>query len=139
MTARPHPSARRRGLTSVAALVALLLVALVCAAILKVGLARRAALQGVERGLQADWLAASALDRAAARLALTPDYPGETWEVPASELGDRGSGRVEIRVEAVADHPDRRRVAVTADYPGGSIRRARRAKSATIALHPQPR
>lgn len=135
----PHRSNRRRGLTSVVALIALVIIALVCAAILKVGLSRRVDLAGTERRLQADWLAESALDRASSRLALAPDYGGETWTIPAEDLGGRGPASVVIRVEPVADRPDRRRVVVQAEYPSGATLRARRGKEIVMQLTPNPR
>ncbi len=134
-----RPSPRRRGLTSVAALIALMIIALVCAAILKVGLARRSDVMAAERRLQADWLVESALDRASARLARSPDYPGETWEIPAEAFGGRGAASVTIRVEPVADAPGRRRVAVRADYPSGSSLRARRARETIMDITTDPR
>lgn len=130
---------RRRGLTSVAALIALVIVALVSAAILKVGVARRSDLMAAERILQADWLAESALERASGRLALTADYAGETWEIAADAFGGRGPARVLIRVEAVAGRADQRRVIVQADYPADSPRRARRGKETVMDVPTNPR
>ena len=89
-------------------LIGLIVIGIICAGLLKVALARRAEVGAEERGLQADWLAESGLERASARLSAAGDYSGETWQIPAEELGGRASGTVAIRVEPVADHPERR-------------------------------
>jgi hypothetical protein len=96
--------------------------------------------------VQADWLAESALERAAARLAADASYQGETWTLAAVEFaGRRGGqareanvlpsagdgGRVLIRVEPAAGPPDRRRVHVEADYSSG---RARQTRDITMTL-----
>ena len=89
-----------------------------------------------QRTLQAEWLAESGLERAAVRLAEAPDYRGETWQVPAADLGGPWSGTVTIAVEPVAAQPARRTVRVQADYPDGVEPRARRRKHATVELGP---
>ncbi len=136
---RAAPSPRRRGLASVAVLVALLILGVIGLTLLKVGLARRAEVGAEERRLQADWLAESGLERASARLATAGDYPGETWEIPAEELGGRGPATVAIRVGPVADRPDRRKVRVQADYPTGSSLRTRKSRETLMEITPNPR
>ncbi len=130
-----HPRPRR-GLTSVALLIALFLVGLIAAAILKVAVARRAEVAREERRLQAGWLAESGMGRAAARLAASAAYTGEVWEIPADEFGGRGAGTVTIRVEPIADRPARRRVSVQADYPSGSGSRARKSQETVMEITP---
>jgi type II secretory pathway pseudopilin PulG len=136
----PTPGrARRSGLVSVAVLIGLIIIAIICAGLLKVALARRAEVGMEERRLQASWLAESGLERASARLAASADYPGETWEIPSEELGGRGVGTVVIRVEPVTDKPDRRKVHVQADYPSGSTLRSRQSKEIILQVTPSPR
>ena len=135
MTNRP----KRRGLASVAVLIALLIVGIICAALLKVGLARRDQVKMAERASQAGWLADSGLDRAASRLAQEAGYAGETWEVPAEDLGGRGAGSVAIGVEPVEGRPEKRKVRVVADYPSGSPSRARRTKVSIVDVPHPPR
>jgi hypothetical protein len=125
---------RRQGLVSVAVLVALFVIGLVCAALLKVAFARRAEVAMAERRIQAGWLAASGMDRAVARLLMSGDYGGETWDVPAEELGGRGAATVAIRVETVADRPDHRKVRVQADYPVGSSLRSRQSRELIVVV-----
>jgi type II secretory pathway pseudopilin PulG len=130
---------RRRGLVSVAVLIALFVIGLVCASLLRVALSRRSEVGREERRLQAGWLAESGMDRAVARLLASGDYAGETWEVPAGDLGGRGAATVAIRVEPVADRPDRKKVRVQADYPSGSSLRARQSREIIVVVKPSSR
>ncbi len=129
----------RRGLVSVAVLIGLIIIGIICAGLLKVALARRAEVGSEERRLQAGWLVESGLDRASARLAASADYTGETWEVPAEELGGRAPGTVAIAVEPVPEHPERRKVKVRADYPAGSDRRSRQSREIEMSINPPSR
>ena len=83
-----------------------LLVCLAVAAALIVGTVRIAlvshqATQTASWKAQARWLVESGVERAAAKLAADPAYAGETWNIPAAELGDgrqrRGADRSQAR------------------------------------------
>ena len=130
------PPRRRPGVVTVAVLIGLVLVALIGGALLRTGLVQRRQIQMEERRLQAEWLAESGLERAAARLAGAPAYCGETWEVPAADLGGPWAGLVLIAVEPVEAQPTRRTVRVQADYPKGIEPRARQRKQAVVELGP---
>jgi hypothetical protein len=127
-------SLRRSGLVSVAVLIALFVIGLVCAGLLKVAFARRAEVAMDERRVQVEWLAESGLDRAVARLKASVDYTGETWEVSAEDLGGRGAATVAIQVEKILDHLDRRKVRIQADYPIGSSLRCRQSRETIVAI-----
>ncbi len=101
-------------------------------ALLRLGLAGREAVKAQERGLQADWLAESGLERAWARLAADDDYAGETWEPSAGDLGGPWGGLVHIEVKKDEAHSGRRLVRVQADYPRDATLKARRTKRATL-------
>jgi type II secretory pathway component PulK len=83
---------------------------------------------------QAGWLAESGLERAAARLAANGNYPGETWTLPAQQLGSPDSAVVRIEVQSVSNQPNRRLVRATADYPDHPHDRARQTRQATVQL-----
>jgi hypothetical protein len=127
-------SLRRSGLVSVAVLIALFVIGLVCAGLLKVAFARRAEVAMNERRVQAEWLAESGLDRAVARLKASVDYAGETWEVSTEDLGGRGAATVAIQVEKITDRPERRKVRVQADYPTGSSLRSRQSRETIVTI-----
>ncbi len=124
----------RRGLASVAILIALIVIGLIGFGLLKVGLARRGEVGAEERRLQAGWLAEAGLDRAVARLAAADDFRGEVWEIPAEEFGGRGAASVTIRVEPVAGRDGVRKVRVEAEYPSGSSLRARKSREIIMEI-----
>jgi hypothetical protein len=103
---------------------------------LKLAVMERRAAQEQQVQLQAEWLAESALDRAASRLDADGEYAGETWRVSAEEIGGLEGGEVLIRIAAVNDQPQRRLVQVQADYPTNLPRRHRCSKSLTIEVVP---
>lgn len=118
-------SSARRGVVLIGVLVALLLVLTLSVGWIGSTLARHDKSLQAEQRLQADWLAESGLERAAARLAADAGYSGEVWNVAAADLGGRDAARVEIHVAAVADRAAARRITVVADYPADPHRRSR--------------
>jgi hypothetical protein len=84
--------------------------------------------------LQAEFLAESGLERAAAQLALDANYQGETWTLDRQTLNQRGGAAVTIRVAAVADQPRSRRVTVEAVFPADEARNTRISSATTIQL-----
>jgi type II secretory pathway pseudopilin PulG len=131
--------AGRKGLVSVAVLIGLIIIGLICAGLLKVALSRRAEVALEERRVQAGWLAESGLDRASSRLATSGEYSGETWEIPAEDLGGRGPAKVLIEIQAMADRADHRKVRVQADYPSGSSLRSRQTREIIVKITPPSR
>jgi Tfp pilus assembly protein PilX len=113
----------RRGAILAMALVTLLVVTLLAGAILRGYLQGHRQLRREQDQLQAQWLAESALARAAVRLESDPKYAGETWkiELPAA-TGDAAPGSVTIAIEAIADQPSALRIAAAARFPEDEIR-----------------
>ncbi len=128
--------ARRRGLIAAVVVAVLFVLVLLGGGLLRVAWLRHNDLRASERRLQAEWLAESALDRAAARLAADRDYAGETWAVPADRLGGRDAASVRIEITPSPGHPDRRVVRARADYPAAESRRARQSRETTIVVPP---
>ncbi len=141
----------RRALTTVAVLVCLIVVTMICAALLKVGLAQRTQVRSEERNLQAEWLAESGFSRALAQLDANPNYSGEKWSIRAHELSfpsrsnsaEPSSASVEraaliaITVDRVDQEPNRRRIRVQADYGLDPVVRSRHTKQVSIDLEPE--
>ena len=67
--------------------------------------------------MQAFWLAESAVQRGVVRLAATPAYAGEDWQVEVQMGGGPVRARATIRVEAVEGDPQQRRIVVEARCP----------------------
>ena len=133
-----HNPSPRRGLVSVALLIALFILGLVAASLLKVGMARRGATRQVERQSQVDALADSGIARALARLAASPAYTGETWSIPAGDLAGRGTATVAIEIKPATDPPGRL-VAAVAEYRLGPADSIRQTRSIRIPLSPSSR
>jgi type II secretory pathway pseudopilin PulG len=75
-----------------------------------------------QRQVQVQWLAESAIDRAATRLHRDDSYRGETWQLSPEAMGSRWSAHVTIHVES-SEPGNTRFVHVTvvysrADLPG---------------------
>jgi Tfp pilus assembly protein PilX len=87
---------------------------------------------------QAQWVAEAAVEKAAARLAADANYAGETWTIPAAGLSGANGAVAKIRVESVADRPNRRLVRVEADYPDAPVHRSRWSMQVTIDRSPSP-
>jgi hypothetical protein len=117
-----------------AALACLFLSVLLSAGLAAAAVHRHRQLQRQARDVQAAWLAESAVQRAAARLAIDPAYAGETWSVPAADFGGKYAGRAVITIAADEDLADRRRVTVEAIYPDDPIDRTRVEKTVEVRI-----
>ncbi|NUQ61606.1 MAG: hypothetical protein HUU20_03905 [Pirellulales bacterium] len=82
---------------------------------------RQMRLSGQEQ--QCFWLAEAGVGRAVQRLAVSDDYRGEQWNVPADVFGRAGTGVVVIEVSQAADSSRARRVRVEARFPDDPVRR----------------
>lgn len=122
----------RRGAALLIVLLCLVLLTVIGGALLRLVLLERKLLDSRERDCQSRWLVEAGLERATARLAAAPDYQGETWSLPAEELGGQEPGVVRIEVAAAPDRPGRRKIMVQADYPRDERRRARTSKQIEV-------
>jgi len=123
----------RRALLVLSVLACLTLVMLLAAAWLRIIVLERQQLRAQQNRLQAEYLAQSALSRAAARLAANPDYDGETFRVSAESLGAGSPATVTIRLEA-GDDPQARLVTASAQVPADGRDRAQRSIQQRIPL-----
>ncbi len=123
-----------------------IIVVMVCfilAGAIFVSLARTAAVERQATRLrqwtvQAQWLAEAGLERAVVRFDQDANYAGETWTIAAAELSGRRGATVRIRVEPVADRPERRRVRVEADFPDDPLDRCRCKKEIVVERKAAP-
>jgi type II secretory pathway pseudopilin PulG len=133
VTTRQKPP---RGMTAVAVLICLIVVTMISGALLRVGLTHRDQVRSQEQRLQAEWLAESGIQRAIARLASDPKYPGETWEIGAKELDSTEPASIAITIDRPPDTPRRVSVRVRADYPRDLPHRSRHSKKIIVELEP---
>ena len=125
---------RRRGAVLIVAMICVAVATAAMVSLVRLAMAQRTRVRAEAHRLQCSWLAESALDRAAWRLAADPKYVGETWNLPAEALGGPDPAVVVIRVEPILEQPMRRLVRVRADYPDHPIDRARLSKQAVVEL-----
>ena len=128
----PHPP-RRRGAFLIVAMISLVLATALLGVMLSMVQAQRRQMAREQQALQADWLAESGVDRAAARLSRDSDYPGETWKVETSAPGD-ATAEITITIRSPTDRPDARTVSVEAILNSGPGATVRRARETTIVL-----
>ena len=117
-----------------AVLVCVVLVSLITLTLVKLTLAQRSQAQRELWRMQADWLVESGLERAAAKIANDGEYVGETWSVPAEQLGGGRAGEVQIKVSPLEGQPQQRQVRVEAIFPADTDQRAKSSKQVTIAV-----
>jgi Tfp pilus assembly protein PilV len=125
---------RSRGFVLIAVMVALAVALAIVVSWLQIIIVERQSLRDQQYRLQTEWLAESALARAAARLRIDPNYSGETWQVSLTEPGGEVAGEALIRVESAAENPQRRVVRVEANFPIADERRQRLSKDISVDL-----
>jgi hypothetical protein len=84
--------------------------------------------------VQSQWLAESGVERAAAKLAADAAYSGETWTIPATDLGGQEAGVVRIEVKPVAEQEKRRTIKIEANFPDDPVHCARQEKEIVLDL-----
>lgn len=127
------PPKRPRGAVSVWAIVCLVLVTALSASLAKLAIAGSRRMVQERRRVQADWLVEAGWSLARAQLNQNPAYTGETWEIPAAELGGADAGRVRIEVSApAADAAEgQHTLHVVAEYPAASDHKVRVTRDGT--------
>jgi type II secretory pathway component PulK len=132
---------RRRAMLVVSVLVSLALVMMLMAAWLKVIALERQQLRAQQNRMQAEYLANSAMSRAAARLAANPDYDGETITASAESLAASAPANVTIEVETPADDPQARLITVSARFPSAGphgVLRSKQQRTLVSTKEPVP-
>jgi hypothetical protein len=123
---RPH----RSGIVLLATIVCTAVVMGFFAAWVRVAVAERKQLHSIEDRVQSEYLAASGVRRALARLHAEPTYQGETWQLGREALGGRtGSAQIEVKVD---EQSNERVIRVTAQVPANAALRATHTTQITI-------
>jgi type II secretory pathway component PulK len=104
------------------ALVCLAIIGVIGGTLLRWALMEHNLLRSREQASQARWLAEAGLERAAAKLAESADYTGETWLVPAGDLPGGQPARVHLHVAPIEQGG--RSIEVEVEYPPESPKRA---------------
>ena len=111
---------QRRGGALVIALLTLMVVMLLSGAVLRSLLAARRQSAKAAAALQAAWLAESALERAAIRLASDKTYMGETWQMEISDDSEEPMPAV-ARIEVKADNTTGKQISVRSEFRGVTV------------------
>lgn len=129
----------RRGAVSIWAIVCLVFVTAIGATLGRLALMGSRHMVQERRHSQAAWLSQAGWSLANAKLQRNPDYKGETWNVPASELGGADAGRVWIEVATPSGGaaPETRDVSVVAEFPVESDRKVQISRHGTLQA-PKP-
>jgi hypothetical protein len=137
----PHPlplsqreRGKRRGVILILVLACLAIAAVLLITGIKLALSSHHAQRTFGRSVQAQWLAESGLERAAAQLAADPDYKGETWKISAKDLGGEDAGTIKIEVKKVPEHDNLRQVKVEADFPDDPLDHVQYSKELTLEV-----
>jgi type II secretory pathway component PulK len=123
---------RRAGAVLVVAIVSILITSLILASLVQMTTLTRRQERAELLRLQAEWLAESAIERAADRLAADAKYTGEAWLISAPELGDGNEAKVDISIKAEPDGAQM--ISVAAVYPSNSSSFAKISKQVTFRL-----
>jgi Tfp pilus assembly protein PilV len=123
-----------RGMVLILFLVCLAVAAAMVAGAARIALSSHQATQTAAWSVQARLLAESGVERAAAKLAADAAYSGETWTIPAAELGGQDGGVVRIEVKLVAGEEKRRAIKIEADFPEDPVHFARQQKEINVTI-----
>jgi hypothetical protein len=115
-------------------LVCLIVSGMLLASLLKTALLQDRQLTIEQYRSQSGWLAEAGLERAAGRLALAPDYAGETWNIEPGYFGGGDSAVVVIRIEREETPSSRRKIVVEAVFPSEGPYQARLTRQATVNI-----
>jgi hypothetical protein len=131
---RNWPARRPRGMVLIVFLACLAVAMALIVGTAKIAVTSHQATQTASWKVQAQWLAESGAERAAAKLAADAAYAGEDWAIPAAELGGQEGGEVRIRVKPVAGEEKRRTIRIEADFPDDPLHYARQEKEITVEI-----
>jgi type II secretory pathway component PulK len=125
---QPRP---RRGAILVFAMIALLVVSMIGASLMRTAILSLRQLQREQLQLQTAWLADSGCQRALFRLHRDSSYTGEDWAISADQL-KAGSALVHITIAPAPDSKMKQIVTVVAHYPEGTNQQIRISRQMVI-------
>lgn len=127
----------RSGVVLAMALLSLLVASLLGLALIERVLMHHRQVRVLGLQQQCFWLAEAGIQRALRRLADSPDYRTERWEIPAEAIGTAGPAVVTIEVTAAAGSPPARKIEVEARLSGDTVRRNACRREIVIPVQPE--
>ncbi|MGD0516286.1 MAG: hypothetical protein ABSA26_02015 [Thermoguttaceae bacterium] len=125
---------KRRGMMLILILACLAIATMLLITGVKLAVASHSVARTFGWSVQAQWLAESGMERAAAKLAADADYSGETWIIPAKDLGGDDAGMVKIEVKPIPERISGRLVKVEAAFPDDPLDRVRYSKELILEV-----
>lgn len=107
----------RRGVAALFVLICLSFATVMATLLIQAALAERTFAGRIELAYQADWLVEAGIDRAAAQIARSPRYEGETWPISLKNPDRRLHAVVQIELKPTAD-PQIRLARIKAEIQG---------------------
>jgi hypothetical protein len=107
----------RRGVAALLVLICLSFATVVATLLVQAALAERKYANRIERTYQADWLVEAGIDRAAAQIANSSNYKGETWPISLKNSDRKLDATVHIELKPTAD-PHIRTARIKAEIHG---------------------
>jgi type II secretory pathway component PulK len=114
----------RRGIAGIWGVVCLILATAVAATLGRLALTEARLVAQEQRRSQCDWLLHAGWTLANSRIHTDPKYTGETWKIPAEELGGSEPGEVVIEIKDADPEiaTSKRQVKIIARFPKDSPR-----------------
>jgi Tfp pilus assembly protein PilX len=109
----------RHGSILVIVLISLLVATMLGLGLIKTVLIHHRQSRVVSGQQQAFWLAEAGVQRAVRKLAETPQYQGEVWQVPADVLGSSRTAAVTVEVVKSDEKPNQRVIRVHVELDDG--------------------
>jgi hypothetical protein len=134
---RPWRLRLRRGAMLVMVLVCLLVSMSLLGGMVRTAMEARRQLHAARDLQQTEWLVQAGADRAAYQLAQDAAYRGETWRLSLNGGGRDADAAVVIEANRDADD-EHWQVRVGAEYPAGSERSIRRARTFVVQIPANP-
>jgi type II secretory pathway component PulK len=125
---------KRRGMVLILVLACITVAAVLLAIGVKLAVTNHRITQTFGWSVQAQWLAESGLQLAAAKLSGDSAYAGETWKIPAENLDGFNAAIVNIEVKSIDDQSKSRLVIVQAVFPDDPYDRVQYSKELTLEL-----
>lgn len=127
-----QPRSRRAGYALILSMLSLALFGMAAAMLVKSLDWQRSIVRADAIRLQVDWLAQSALQRAAAKLSGQPDYAGETWSLTADDLGGNSTAKIVITATKATEPTSRRQLQIHLEYQEAGELVAQLSRTATV-------
>lgn len=124
---------KRAGTALICAMVALVVVSAMVGSLLQLTLQTQKRTKLAAQSLQVEWLVQAALERSMRGLRQSPDYAGETWDLPADHITGTHSGHLEIQVEPGATS-DQREIRIMAEYPSDAPTSIRKSHTFSVNI-----